>query len=108
METAVHVSAITGTGLAELRAAIVGRLVRTYGAASADLPVLTRARHVRALESALKELAAFRAAWIEDGLPAPIAAVHLHDAVVSLESLVGAVDVEDVLDQVFNAFCIGK
>ena len=107
-EIPIHVSAVTGEGLADLRAAIVGTLMRTYGAASADLPVLTRARHVRALESALEELAAFRAAWVEDGLPAPVAAVHLRDAVVSLESLVGAVDLEDVLDQVFSAFCIGK
>lgn len=104
----VGVSALTGEGLSELRAAIVKEIATTYGAANAELPILTRARHVRALASARAEVAAFRDAWVENGLPAPVAAVHLRDAVVSLESLIGAVDVEDVLDQLFGAFCIGK
>jgi tRNA modification GTPase len=37
-----------------------------------------------------------------------VAAVHLHDAVAALEGLVGAVDVEHVLDEVFRRFCVGK
>jgi tRNA modification GTPase len=41
-------------------------------------------------------------------LPAPVAAVHLREAVKSLEDLVGAVDVEDILDEVFRRFCVGK
>jgi tRNA modification GTPase len=41
-------------------------------------------------------------------IPAPVAAVHLREAVTTLEDLVGAVDVEDVLDEVFRRFCVGK
>jgi tRNA modification GTPase len=37
-----------------------------------------------------------------------IAAVHVRSAVHALESLIGAVDVEDVLSRVFSSFCIGK
>ena len=106
--SAVAASAVTGQGLGELRSAIVGVLVEQYGAPSAELPMLTRARHVRALETARGQLDAFRAAWHENGLPAPVAAVHLRDAVVALEALIGAVDVEDVLDRVFSSFCVGK
>ena len=104
----VPVSAVTGEGLAELREAIVGILVRRYGAPSVELPMLTRARHVRGLESALLELGEFRSAWSEARLPAPVAAVHLREAVAALETLIGAVDVEDVLDRVFSSFCVGK
>jgi tRNA modification GTPase len=104
----VAVSAVTGEGLAELRQAVVGLLAARYGAPTADLPVLTRARHVRALETARAELAHFRSAWAEATLPAPVAAVHLREAVVALEALIGAVGVEDVLDRVFSSFCVGK
>jgi tRNA U34 5-carboxymethylaminomethyl modifying GTPase MnmE/TrmE len=34
--------------------------------------------------------------------------VHLRSAVHELETLVGAVDVDDVLARVFSAFCVGK
>jgi tRNA modification GTPase len=105
---AIAVSAVTGKGLADLRRAIVGVLAERYGAPTAELPLLTRARHVRALETARAELADFRNAWAEAGLPAPVAAVHLREAVVALETLIGAVDVEDVLDRVFSSFCVGK
>jgi tRNA modification GTPase len=47
-------------------------------------------------------------AWREEKLPATIAAVHLRTAIHSLEELIGAVEVEDVLDRVFSSFCIGK
>jgi tRNA modification GTPase len=34
--------------------------------------------------------------------------VHLRAATHALEALIGAVDVEDVLDRVFSSFCVGK
>ena len=104
----IHVSAITGQGLAELRGAVVALLAREHGAPSVERPMLTRARHTRALAAARDELAQFRAAWEEGELPAPVAAVHLREAAASLEALTGAVDVEDVLDRVFSSFCVGK
>jgi tRNA modification GTPase len=41
-------------------------------------------------------------------LPATIAAVHLRAAAGALEDLIGRVDINDVLDEVFSRFCIGK
>lgn len=95
-------------GLRELRQAVVAVLRIAHGAPSAEIPMLTRARHARGLAAARMELRAFRDAWADAQLPAPIAAVYLRDAVIALESLIGAVDVEDVLDRVFSAFCVGK
>jgi tRNA modification GTPase len=37
-----------------------------------------------------------------------IAAVHLRAAVVALEEIIGAVSVDDLLDEVFSRFCVGK
>jgi tRNA U34 5-carboxymethylaminomethyl modifying GTPase MnmE/TrmE len=53
-------------------------------------------------------VAAFHSAWRGASLPATVAAVHLHAAATALESLIDGVDVEDVLDRVFNDFCVGK
>jgi tRNA modification GTPase len=105
---ALPVSAESGAGLAALLDAVVRAVAARYGAPAVDAPVVTRARHRRALEEARDELSAFAAAWAGGHLPAPVAAVHLRAAVSALESVIGAVDVEDVLGRVFGDFCVGK
>jgi tRNA modification GTPase len=102
------VSAETGVGLSELLAAITTLLDTRQRTSDPDAPILTHARHRYAIQRARGELAAFREARLEAQLPAPVAAVHLRAAVHALEELVGAVDVEDVLERVFATFCVGK
>ncbi|MDQ6871161.1 MAG: tRNA uridine-5-carboxymethylaminomethyl(34) synthesis GTPase MnmE [Gemmatimonadota bacterium] len=104
----VQVSAKTGEGLQTLLDAINDAIASRYGEAVPDLPILTRARHQQALTTALLEIRQFQQAWREERLPAPVASVHLRAAVYVLEELIGAVDVEDVLDRVFSSFCVGK
>jgi tRNA modification GTPase len=104
----VQVSAHTGQGLQSLLDAINDTIASKYGEAAPDLPILTRARHRQALTVALVEIKQFQQAWREEKLPAPVASVHLRAAVHVLEELIGAVDVEDVLDRVFSSFCVGK
>ena len=107
-EDTISVSAETGSGLQELLAAIDNSLDTRHGEIVPDLPILTRARHSKAIGTARSELEGFKQAWREEKLPATIAAVHLRTAVNALEELIGAVDVEDVLDRVFSSFCVGK
>jgi len=104
----IPVSAETGTGLQELLVAIDEALDTKHGEIVPDLPILTRARHRKAISTARSELEQFTDAWREEKLPATIAAVHLRTAVHALEELIGAVEVEDVLDRVFSSFCVGK
>jgi tRNA modification GTPase len=104
----VHVSAFTGEGLDLLRAAIRSVVTSRAAAPVDDTPIVTRARHEAALRRAGAELRDFRAAWAAGALPAPVAATHLRAAVTALEELIGAVDVEDVLERVFRSFCVGK
>ncbi|HEV7706131.1 MAG TPA: hypothetical protein VGO46_17670, partial [Gemmatimonadaceae bacterium] len=55
------------------------------------------------------EIAAFVKVRLDAaGVPATVAAVHLHSARGHLEELVGALDIEEVLDRVFSTFCVGK
>jgi tRNA modification GTPase len=104
----VEVSAHTGEGLQTLLDAINNAIATRYGEAAPDIPMLTKARHRQALSTALAEIRQFQRAWREEKLPAPVASVHLRSAVYALEELIGAVDVEDVLDRVFSSFCVGK
>jgi tRNA modification GTPase len=104
----LEVSAETGVGLGELVAAIMATLSADQQMPDFDAPILVHTRHRRAIKQARDELAAFREARRDDQLPAPVAAVHLRAALHGLEELIGAVDVEDVLERVFASFCVGK
>jgi tRNA modification GTPase len=104
----VPVSAKTGAGLAALLAAVTKVVLAGAGNPDADTPMVTRARHRSALERARGELAAFRDAWSDGALPAPVAAVHVHEAARALDELIGVVEVDDVLARVFSTFCVGK
>jgi tRNA modification GTPase len=102
------VSAETGSGLQDLLRAINEILDARHGEVVPDLPILTRARHRKALDIARSELEQFRSGWREERLPATVIAVHVRTAVHALEELIGAVEIEDVLDRVFSSFCVGK
>jgi tRNA modification GTPase len=104
----VAVSAQTGAGLADLLALVERRLSAQHGAPAVDAPGLTRARHLAAVATAQEELRAFGVAWRDEVLPATVAAIHVRAAADALGELIGAVQVDDVLDAVFRRFCVGK
>ena len=106
------VSAVTGAGLAQLRARLDALVQVRVGDDWRDTPLLTRERHRAAIARAKSEIEAFRDAWsggdASRAVPVVIAAVHLRAAALALESLIGVIDVDDVLDHVFRTFCVGK
>jgi tRNA modification GTPase len=104
----IWVSAETGLGLKGLLGRIDASLAENVGEAVAEVPILTRTRHIRAIREAREELAMFVRLWVTANLPAPVAAVHLQTATVALEGLIGVVSTDDVLDRVFSSFCVGK
>ena len=100
-------SVVTGQGLKELSGALPRMVFGGLVQAKADMPVVTRRRHRRGLERAVKELNAFSRA-LRGGVPAEVAATHLKPAETALEDILGIVTLDEVLDQVFRDFCIGK
>ena len=104
----VAVSAISGVGLDQLCDCIVRALDDRAGDVPPDAPVLTRARHRSRVALARAEVQSFRDAWESDRIPPVVAAVHLRTATSALEELIGRVDVDNVLDEVFARFCVGK
>lgn len=101
------VSAVTGFGMKELKARLAEVAFSKLIALGDVEPVVTRARHRQALETALKELDLFKESR-ESGVEAVAAATHLRAATGALDSLIGAVTPDHVLDRVFSSFCVGK
>jgi tRNA modification GTPase len=95
-------SAHTGVGLDSL----VQQLEDAAELLAGEGSLLTRERHRRALEQARGSLQDVLVGLEPDRLE--LAAEDLRLAVRALESLVGRVDVEEVLDELFAGFCIGK
>lgn len=104
----VCVSAESREGLPQLLHAIAAALRTSHGTLSLDAPLVNRERHRFALEHARDELRAFSDAWATRAVPVVVAAVHLREASRYLEEMIGAIDIEDVLDRVFSTFCVGK
>lgn len=108
ISAALSVSAETGFGMPHLLSQVESVVDEQLGSREPEIPLLTRARHKHALELARLEISEFYRVWRDGRVPATIAAVHLRTAIAALEELVGAVDVEDILDRVFSSFCVGK
>lgn len=100
---AFAVSAATGAGLETLLAALEARVAELCDVG--ESPAITRARHRAALTDCIEALARFEA---QIGADPVLAAEDLRLAARALGRITGRVDVEDVLDVIFTAFCIGK
>lgn len=98
------VSGLTGEGLDWL----VAEIGDTLSQRSASAGMATRARHKAAMERALKSLSVARSVLANGPDMYDIAAEELRDAIRALESLVGRIDVENLLDEIFASFCLGK
>ena len=73
-----------------------------------DGAVITRARHRRHVEGAVRALSRFQVLGGQGYMALDMAAEELRLAASELGRITGAVDVEDVLDVLFADFCIGK
>ena len=102
---ALRISCATGEGLAELKNEILTRITKQNLRPESAVAINTRHRDClrRALESCNRARAAMR-----DGLTAEYVAVDLDEGLRAVGEVIGAVDVEQILDSVFGQFCIGK
>lgn len=98
------VSGRTGEGVSALVAKIAQRLLQH----SAGAGIMTRERHRMAMHRAIRAMESSRQE-IEAGVGrTELAAEEVRTAIRAMDSLVGRVDVENLLDEIFASFCIGK
>ncbi|HEB79711.1 MAG TPA: tRNA uridine-5-carboxymethylaminomethyl(34) synthesis GTPase MnmE [Rhodospirillales bacterium] len=96
-----RISLLTGDGIEEMLEGLENEIERRCHLSAA--PLLTQARHRASLEDCRNALERFnQEAAIE------LQAEELRLAVRALGRITGRVDVEDILDEIFHDFCIGK
>ena len=98
------ISGQTGNGIEGL----VQQLTQRFGDMTSDIGIATRERHRISMQAALVHL--LNAESIVQKGPAmyDIAAEELRISCRALDTLIGRVDVESLLDEIFSSFCIGK
>ena len=102
---ALRISCATGEGLPQLEQKILGHIAKENLRPESAVAINTRHRDClrRALEACDRATAT-----MSNGLAPEYVAVDLKDALHALGEVLGAVDVEQILDSVFSQFCIGK
>ncbi|MHA7887519.1 tRNA uridine-5-carboxymethylaminomethyl(34) synthesis GTPase MnmE [Roseicyclus sp.] len=101
--TGVGVSGLTGDGVDRILSDVADRLAGRV----TEGTVASHDRHRQAMQMARGALACAESAFTA-GEGAEIIAYHLRDGLAALDSLIGRVDVEAVLGEIFAQFCIGK
>ena len=98
------VSGKTGEGVDHLVTAISKTLLDR----SASAGIATRERHRQALLSSQKYLSAAKEGLDLGPDHYDLVAEDMRSAIRALNSLIGHVDVENLLDEIFSSFCLGK
>lgn len=98
------VSGLTGLGLD----ALIARITEVLEKRAAGSQTAIRARHRQAIDKALVALVQARIEVEAGPDRSEFAAEELRTAIRALDSLIGRVDVEDLLDEIFASFCLGK
>ena len=98
------ISGKTGLGVSEL----IRKITDTLQERSANAGTATRERHRIAILTAISALESAQAEVQAGSERAEFAAEDIRHAIRALDSLVGLIDVEHLLDEIFSSFCIGK
>ena len=98
------VSSITGQGIDQL----ISNITRILNKRSATVGVATRERHRVALTKSIKNLEDAQGKIKSGCTEIEFIAEDIRLSVLSLDALIGRVDVESVLDEIFSSFCLGK
>jgi len=101
----VRTSAVTGEGIAELRAEIL-RMVRGNAAEDGGA-LLTNLRQQGDVRLAIASLDAAEGS-VKNKIPHEMVLLDLYSALRALDELTGATTADDILNLIFATFCIGK
>ncbi|MCK5005895.1 MAG: tRNA uridine-5-carboxymethylaminomethyl(34) synthesis GTPase MnmE [Spirochaetales bacterium] len=103
----IPISAKEGDGLEELGRAIADKVLTGVGMVDSGEPIIDSLRQKRLLERALQGIKDFRAG-LQAAQPLDVLAVDLKEALDALGEITGEVTSQDILNQIFSQFCVGK
>jgi tRNA modification GTPase len=102
----IHISALTGEGIEELKAVLLRSNLKNWREEREGV-VVTNIRHKAALDKSCSALERALEILREKG-PLEIFSIELREALDSIGEITGTVATEDILNKIFNDFCIGK
>ncbi len=102
----VRASALTGEGMAELRAEILRHIGGETGAQT-EAGFLTNVRHQGLVQDSLAALDTAISA-VAAKVPHEMLLLDLYNALRPLDAVTGATTTDDILNLIFSTFCIGK
>ncbi|HEX6466475.1 MAG TPA: tRNA uridine-5-carboxymethylaminomethyl(34) synthesis GTPase MnmE [Terriglobales bacterium] len=105
-EQALPTSALTRSGIRELRQAILDS-VTGKRAVQQESGFLTNIRHQRQVQDALRELDNAETA-VRTGIPHEMVLLDLYNVLRPLDGITGETTADDILNLIFSSFCIGK
>ncbi len=100
------VSCKTGAGLDALKRRMLQEEKKIFSAESSA--VITSARHYSSLLSAHKELSRLDSKGGRKPMPFELSAEHLRGALAALSDILGETTADDILENIFKNFCVGK
>ena len=100
------VSALTGSGIPELRRAMIAALA-PQGRIEQEGGFITSLRHEQLLRESSEALDQARRA-VELGIPHEMLLLDLYAALRPIDAVTGATTADDILNRIFSTFCIGK
>jgi tRNA modification GTPase len=102
----VFTSAVTGEGIAELRAEIL-RYIGGEAGTQTESGFLTNVRHQGLINDSLAALDAAKNA-VAGKVPHEMLLLDLYNALRPLDAITGATTTDDILNLIFSTFCVGK
>ena len=102
----VRTSALTGEGIAELRAEILHHIGGETGM-QAESGFLTNVRHQGLIQDSLAALDVAKKA-VAGKVPHEMLLLDLYNALRPLDAITGVTTTDDILNLIFSSFCIGK
>ncbi len=101
----VRTSALRGEGIQDLKARILTLVRGSHGETESGM--LTNLRQSQAVTAALASLETAEDA-VEQNIPHEMVLLDLYGALRHLDSLTGETTADEILNQIFSTFCIGK
>ena len=102
----VYTSALSGTGIEELRQRILGE-VSGRSAPLQETGLITNLRQRKLIEESLAALQAAGKA-VHNSMPHEMLLMDLYNSLRPLDSITGETTTDDILNLIFSTFCIGK
>jgi len=102
----IEVSALTGEGIDQLRDCCL-ETIAPAGALEQDGGFITSIRHEQCLREGLQALHHAREA-VTNGIPHEMLLLDLYATLQPVDAITGATTADDILNRIFNTYCIGK